>query len=257
MELRISVPELGQVWEVEWYAAAKDARNRSFAQASGCCGVKLNQHKVCSKCGEKQPYKTGKKIVKVGKDEVVVDARVLEDALSKLGEKGTMVVKKLLREVPVEAENRVESVVFLKPKEKGEIEYAECREALRGFVGVAEGVFRNNGYECVVDIVDDMIRVRRLVEQSQYNGEPEIEPCVVDTELLAMRRELLEGAVAEEHDFSQYRDSRVAAEEAVIEAVALGKPLPQFGEEVVVQKAENERERLKALLAAKKAGVER
>lgn len=231
---------------------ARQKRNRSYANASNCCGVELKQKKVCSGCGVEVDAKDSqRKIFKLGKESHLIDAQALKRITDELGEHEDVVFHTVLERLPSEFGERVDSVMWVLPGKKGERAYDELRTAIGAHNLVGKGVFRGNEFEVVLRAgADGVLRLYRLVEPSQFHEVPSVVVGDVgNPEVVAMASRLFGKSAVAEYDFGGFRDSRAKVEESLIESAVLGGEVPEVKSVSVAEEKDAERlARMKALL---------
>ncbi|MBR9700398.1 hypothetical protein GOV11_00865 [Candidatus Woesearchaeota archaeon] len=252
MEKTLCIEPLQKRFKVSVKDAYKQKRNRSYSNASPCHSAKLKQRKLCSVCdGDVETSSVVSKIIKIGKEEHLINAEALKRITEDLqGEE--IKIHTILEQIPEEAEDRFEGLSYALPVPKGEGDYALLRELLKGRVMVGTAVFRNNEFEIVLTVGDDgLVRIRKLVEQSQFYDTPIAEANIeIDGELVDLCNSVLSKKTEATYDFTKFRDARAEVEERIIEDVVLHGKQPEVlpRPKEVVQDATAEKERLKALL---------
>lgn len=248
------VEPLQKRFKVRVRNAYKQKRNRSLSNASNCCGAKLVQEKKCSVCeGVVQSSECTRKIVKIGKDEHLVNARALQDIRKRM-DGDEIRVHTVVSELPEEVQDRFGALLFGMPAKNGELEYRELVEVIGRRVCIGVMAERGNEFEVVVTVGrDGRLRVRKLVEQSQLYDVPDVPQSPIGGEVVALEQQVLEKACVASYDFGVFRDGRAELEEQLIEDVVLHGKRPDEQEELVqknVEKdAQQEVERLRALLS--------
>ena len=250
MEKDVFVEPLQKRFRVELKDANRAKRNRSYLNASDCCGAKLKQEKFCSVCNEKAAaYNCARKLVKIGKVEHLIDAAALEQATDALESMEDIRLHAFLKVRPAGAEDRFDALVYALPVKKLEGQYAELAAVLRGFVAVGEAVFRGNEFQVIVEVGDDgVVRIRKLVEEEQRYGVLPVELSCVNGEIVALERQLVEKRLVDGYDVTGFRDARAEIEERVIEEFVLNGKVPEVKKEVVQAREQDEVARLKALM---------
>lgn len=240
--------------------ANRDKRNRSYSNASPCCSktghpVKLRQEMKCAECGNDVDRKTcTHKVVKIGKEEHLIGADLLDGVLDQLEQVEEIRIHTIMEKEPEGANDRYDSLLYGTPAEKKAKDYKELVETLRGRVAVANGVFRNNEFQVLVTVGDDnVLRFRKLVEESQRYGfdEDAVASAMatpVPEQVIDIQRKILDKKKVEEFDVKQFKDSRAAMEEQIIEDIVVNGKVPEVKPVLVQAQEENEVERLKALL---------
>lgn len=253
VERTIRIDALQKAFTVGVRDAYKQKRNRSFSNASNCCGAKVKQKKLCSVCdGDVEVKECNRKIVKIGKEEHLMNADALKQITSNLAGQMEMNVHTFVEQLPTEAVDKFDSLAYLIPAKKKEGEYVELREVLKGRIGIGKAVFRGNEYEIVLTVGDDgMIRLRKMVEQGQLYDVPSVDvDAPMNSEIIELERQIVSKTTKDSYDFSTFRDTRAEAEEQMIEDVVLhGKQPDVQTVQKVVQKSDNdELARLKELM---------
>lgn len=253
MERRVYVEALQKAFSVKVKDASKSKRNRSYSTASNCCGSRVCMKKFCASCeSEVNATECTRKIVKVGKQEHLINAQALKQITEQLNENDEIRVHTFVEGMPQEALDRFDAMAYVLPTKK-EGEYVELREVLRGKTAIGTVVVRGNEYEVLLTVgEDDRIRMRRLVEQSQLYDVPEVmttaEP---NKQVVQIERQIIERKTVNGYDFTRFRDTRAETEERIIEDVVLHGKQPEVTEvaqETQRASAEEELERLKALM---------
>jgi len=250
MEKEILVEPLQKRFRVAVKDANKLARNRSYSNASNCCGTKLTQEKKCSTCNELvQSNECQRKIVKIGKEEHLIEATALAQCQESFAD-GGIVLHTFMDKRPEGSEDRFGGLVYASPSEKRDAEYDELRQVLGKKVAIGKGVFRNNEFQVLVEVGDDkVIRIRKLVEETQRYDVPEVPATMeLNAEIVELEKELVGKAVVEEFDVKAFRDTRSEMEEKVIEEFVLHGRVPEIKQEVKQEQEMSELERLKALV---------
>lgn len=252
----IYVEPLQKRFTVDVKDANKAKRNRSYASASDCCGSRVKQERRCSTCNAEVPTKTQRKIVKIGKDEHLIDASALQQAMNALDAIEEVKLHTFLKDMPEGSEDRFDALVYGLPSEKRGREYAELVAMLDNRVAVGNAVFRNNEFQVLVTAADGVLKIRKLVEESQRNDvdfesaqqvAAEMRPS---EELLAVENQILDKATTDSYDVTDFQDTRTQIEEQVVEEYVLNGKLPETPkhvESVQKQQEQDEIERLKAL----------
>lgn len=250
MEKEILVEPLQKRFRVSVKDANKLARNRSYSNASNCCGAKLAQEKKCSTCNEQvKSNECQRKIVMIGKEEHLIEATALKQCQESFSD-GGIVLHTFMDKRPEGAEDRFGSLVYASPSEKRDAEYDELRKVLGNRVAIGKGVFRNNEFQVIVEVGDDnMIRIRKLIEETQRYDKPEVPASMeLNAEIVELEKQIVGKAVVDEFDVKSFRDTRSQMEEKVIEEFVLNGTIPEVKQEVKQEKDTNELERLKALV---------
>ena len=256
MEKQILVEPLKKSFTISLKDANRQKRNRSYSNASDCCGVKLCQKKYCSTCDKE--LKSGdcqRKIVKIGKSEHLIDANALTQVQEQLEQMDELKVHTILDKLPKEAEDRRDSLVYALPSEKKEAQYKELATILKHKIAVGNGVFRNNEFQVLLSVGDDgIIRIWKLVEESQrYDFSPEaiaekLQKVQLNEEIVALEKQIIDKNTIDGFDVTQFRDSRAEFEERVIEDFVLHGKTPEIKPTINKEAQTNELERLKALM---------
>jgi hypothetical protein len=253
MERQIQVEALQKSFSVNVKDAVRKKRNRTFSNATNCCGSVVKQKKFCSVCdGDVTGEDFARKIVKLGKAEHLINAQALKQVQEAIKEKDTIKIHTIVHELPVGISDRHDSYVFVtEAKKVGD--FAELRELFRDFYGIGTASFGANEYEVVIWTgSDDRMRMNKLVEQGQLYDKPSADATgTYNEQIVEMERQILAKLAQSDYDFTQFRDTRAEAEEKMIEDVVLHGKQPEVAESVqaVVQKSDDEElERLKALM---------
>lgn len=250
MERDVVIEPLQKRFRIAVKDANRQRRNRSFANASDCCGVKLRQEKFCSSCNGKVGYgECKRKLVKIGKEEHLVDAAALQQATDALEGMEDIKLDSFLSRRPTGAEDRFDALIYAYPAKKHEAAYAELAAVLEGRTAVGTAVFRGNEFQVLVEVGDDgRVRVRKLVEEEQRYELQEIAKVAVNGQIVELERKILDKATVEDVDLSVFKDRRSEIEERIIEDVVLnGKAMPDVKKDVAKEKESDELARLKAL----------
>jgi hypothetical protein len=255
MERQILIEPLQKRFTVALKNANKEARNRYYPNASDCCGVKLKQEKFCSSCNAKvEGVETRRKIIKIGKAEHLIESKALKQVKESLEAMETLEIHTFLKELPANAEDRFDNLVYVLPVEKKLAQYSELIELLKGKVAVGKGVFNGNEYQFVVSVgSNNVIKLRKLVEQSQiYDINMDLVSEAVKTSLnpqiIALERQIIDRKLSTAFDISQFRDSRTEYEEKIIEEFVINGTVPEIKTEIAETQEQDELERLKALI---------
>lgn len=250
MEKEIFVEPLQKRFRIAVKDANKLARNRSYSNASNCCGAKLVQEKKCSTCNEiVKSNDCQRKIVMIGKEEHLIEASALKQCQESFAD-GGIVLHTFMDKRPEGSEDRFGGLVYASPSEKRDAEYDELRQVLGNKVAIGKGVFRNNEFQVIVEVGDDnVIRIRKLVEETQRYDKPEVPANMqLNEEILEIEKQLIDKAVVDKFDVTTFRDTRSQMEEKVIEEFVLHGRVPEIKQEVKQEAEVNELERLKALV---------
>jgi non-homologous end joining protein Ku len=191
--------------------------------------------------------------VKIGKEEHLIGADALEQVSESL-DREQLNVGVFLSEMPKGASDRVQGVMYAFPVDKKEAQYKELAELLKGRVAVAKGVVRNNELQMLLTVGDDgVIRFTQLVEESQrYPFSPQeiaqkLEKASLNPQVIAVEQKILDKKTADSYDVTEFRDSRLAREEKVIEEYVLNGTVPEIVKEVRQAEEQDELARLQAL----------
>jgi hypothetical protein len=261
MERNIYIEPLGKLFAVELKDANRDRRNRSYSNAAPCCStaenpVKLKQEMQCAQCGNAVDRKgCTHKIVDIAKKSYLISAALLDQVQEQMEMMEKITVQAVLAKEPDGAADRYDSLVYVLPVEKRATEYVELLALLKGRVGVGKGVFRSNEFQILVTVGDDgVIRLRKLVEEQQHNvvSLPELS-VQVNQKIIELENAILDRKeTVASFDLTQFRDSRVAEEERIIEDVVLHGKVPDVAPMVAMQQRveADEVERLRVLLEA-------
>lgn len=249
MERTWVLEPLKKRFTVDMKAANRDKRNRSFSNASSCCEAKLKIVKRCSGCdNEVSAADCTHKLVKIGKEEHLIDGATLKGIMP---EEGEIVFDTVLDELPKGTDDWFAKLDFAAPAKKHEAEYAELAEILKGRYAIGKGVFRNNEFQVVATTGSDgIIRSRRLIDGDQRNEKPNIsELPEPNNQIVGVENQILGKSAVDGFDFNQFRDTRVEQEEKVIEDFVLhGKKPSKVVQEVKARVESDELERLKSLM---------
>lgn len=252
-ERTIKVEVLNKTFGVGLMPVAKAKRNRSWLNASDCCGVKLQQDKKCTACQkEVKATECQRKIVKVGKEEYLVKAEDIDNALESMESQEELVIHTFLPKLPENIQDRVDGIDYMAPIEKKEKDYKELQALLKGRFAVGKIVIRSNEYEVIVSVgTDGVIRMQKLVEQTQLYDKPTIsmDNVSLSEEIISLECSIIEKKMKSEYNFTEFKDTRSKVEEDIIEQVVLHGEVPQIVvKKVEIQKENDEVARLKALL---------
>lgn len=253
MERDIVIEALGNKrFKVELKDANRATMNRSYPNASDCCGVKLKQEKFCSSCMKKVEGTPARKLVKLGKSEYLIDAAALDNAMEQLEQMDAITVTAFVEEIPA-VEDRYDALLYGLPAEKRGSEYRELVEILKGRTAIGKGVFRNNEFQVLLEVGNDgCIRIRKLVEESRrydiaFDSVQIALKSPVNEQVVELEKQIIGKKSVKEFDFSEFKDTRAKIEEQVIEDFVLHGKVPQVTV-VQEQKDENELARLQSLL---------
>jgi len=253
MERTIQIDALNKPFKVEVKDAVKGQRNRSFSNATNCCGKVVKQKKFCSVCdGDVTGQDFQRKIVKIGKSEHLIDAQALKQVSDRIKGEDIIKVHTIVSELPDDVSDRMDSFVWITAGKKVN-DYAELKELFTDVYGIGTAGFRGNEYEVVLMTGGDgRVRCVKLVEQSQIYDKPDNDVVgQYNEQIVAMEKDILGKKAIDKYDFSQFRDTRAEQEETMIENVVIHGIQPDVVEtmKVVTQKSdEEELERLKALM---------
>lgn len=249
MERTWVMEPLQKRFQVDMRAASRDKRNRSFSNASPCCNKKLKQQMFCVECDKEVARGDCKhKLVKVGKEEHIIDGDTLKGIMP---EEGEIVFHSVMDELPTGMEDWFAKLDFASPAKKHEADYAELAEILKGRYAIGKGVFRNNEFQVVATTGNDgIIRSRRLIDGDQRNEKPSLEDVPEPNgQIVDVEKQILGKKAIKEFDLTDFKDSRIEQEEKVIEDFVLhGKKPELVVQEVKQAKETDELERLKALM---------
>jgi hypothetical protein len=190
-----------------------------------------------------------RKLVKVGKEEHLIDAAVLDAALEQFGDAEEIVLHTFLDKLPEGAEDLYDALVFGLPVEKKESQYAELCAVLNGRVAVGKGVFRNNEFQVIVTVgTDGLLRLRKLVDPSQKYGVEFVMPSVqMNAQIVALENKIIDKKMVSAFDVSQFRDSRGVVEEQIITELVLHGKVECVKPVLRESQEQDELARLKAL----------
>lgn len=255
MKKVIYIEKLQKRFPVDVRFVAKDATSRSFATASDCCGVRVNQKKFCSACSkEVKATEAKRKIVSLHKEDFLIDAAQLKDVVDALDEREEIVVKAVMSKeaLPDDVEDRFGKMMKVIPVAKREGEYAELSALLRSCVGIASAVINGNEFEVLVYAgKDGVLRMRLLIDDEMHHEMPAVELAMdkVSEPILALEQRILQKAQVSEWDFSAHKNKRREMEEVLIErAIVKGEvPSPLPLETLTKEKEKDELARLKVL----------
>lgn len=254
MEKTIFVEPLQKYFKVSIKEANKQKRNRSFSNASDCCGVVLKQEKFCSGCNEKITETPSRKIIKIGKQEHLIDAQALKQVQEQLESCEDIKIHTFLNKLPSNAVDRFESLVYTYPAVKKEAQYKELTEILKNRFAIGTGVFRNNEFQVILSVGNDgILRIRKLVEESQrydFDSEEVVASFInteVNPQVLEIENSILDKQMKDDFDLTSFKDMRTAYEEQIIEDFVINGKIPEIKTKVAEQQAVDELERLKAL----------
>lgn len=255
MEREVVIEPLGSKrFKLELKDANRATLSRSYANASDCCGVKLKQEKFCSGCRKPVEGTPQRKLVKIGKEEHLIEAAALDGAMEQLERMDSIVITSFLKALPEEVEDRFDALIYGLPAEKKSADYKELVELLEGNVAIGHGVFRNNEFQVLLTVgKDGIVRLRKLVEESRRYGisDEAVRKALaseVNGQIIELERQIVAKKAIESFDFSTFKDTRAVIEEKVIEDFVLNGKVPEV-RVVEEQQATSEIERLKALLS--------
>ena len=255
-ERTIRIEALKKSFSIGVKDAYKQKRNRSFSNASNCCGSALKQKKLCSSCEQDiSATECERKIIKLGKEEHLIDAQALKQITEKLAEQEEIVIHTFVEELSQDAQDRYEGLSFITPIAKKQSDYIELREILKGRVAIGRAVFRSNEYEVLISVgTDNRIRVRKLIEQGQLYDLPDATiDAPINQQIVGIEKQILAKATINGYDFAQFRDTRAETEEKIIEDMILHGKQPVISEvaKEVTHKTDNEElARLQELMGA-------
>lgn len=237
-----------EVIQVNGVATHKEARNRSLANASDCCGVPLKQEKRCGKCNEAVIGKPQRKIFKVGKQEYLITTAA-EEAAKDLGA-NKVVVERFInkKDLPSDVIARIEKGKWIVPEDKYEQKFANALQLFNDErVGIGKVIDRDNEYECFILRKGNALEVEMLCDPSQVNECPSVELPQANAQVAELLQKIAQKNTVEHHEFN-HRDARLArTEELLREVVTTGK-VPDIQQRVAEKQEGDEVERLKALL---------
>lgn len=256
MDKTIVVEPLQKQFVVSVKDANKASRNRSYSTASNCCGSKLSQEMKCSSCDAVvQRRDCSRKIVKIGKEEHLIDANTLKQVQEQLEQMEELKLHTFMKQEPQGAQDRYDGLVYAKPATKKEAHYKELAQILQGRVAIGTAVFRSNEFQVLVTVGDDgVIRIRKMVSESQrYEFSPaQVQEAIanahVNEQIVEMERQILDKHTKDSFDVTQFEDTRTEIEEKIIEDYVLHGKEPEVPKQVMEQQQDNELERLKALM---------
>ena len=233
------------------------------ANATDCCGVKVNEHKFCSKCNEKVSGKMKRKLIDIGKirdkdgNIPMIDVSLLDDIKKQLDDVSEVRVSQFTKDLPEQAMERFERLMKAGIVDKKLDDYKELQELLRGRYGVGMGNFGGCQRKVILYLDQQgVISMRKLTSDDQqvsFDAEEVLTRLAgvkIDQELIEIEKQIIEQNLKPITDFG-YKDMRVAMEEELIEKVLSGEQPTPVVPRLKEQKAENEKDRLKRLLASK------
>jgi hypothetical protein len=270
MERLIWVDPLKKHFAIELRDANKAKRNRSYSQASDCCGALLREEMHCRKCNEVVSGRQKRKLVKVGKEMVPIDAEVMQTAIEQLEGMEAMSFTKVAQVLPTSLGDWQEGLLYALPVEKKEGQYRELGELLGFDYGKEElsatpmfmlgtGVVRNNSFKLLLSVGDDgVIRCRKFVESSQRSEidaggvQESVKGSSVSRQVVEVERHILEKVQLQDiecvrKEVEQFRDVRVEVEEEIIRQVVMTGKAPEVKLKVEEKQEGDELARLKEL----------
>jgi len=259
----IYVESLEKGFSLDLKSIDREAKTKSYPQSSDCCGNKLNRKEFCSKCNEQVLGKTKRKLVDVSKIRLpdgsipMVDVSLLDEIKKQLDDVSEVRVSQFTKELPADASERYERMMKAGIVDKKLNDYKEMQELLRGRYGVGMGNFGGCQRKVILYLdAQGVICMRKLTSDDQqvaFDSEEvltRLASVKIDQELLDIEKQIVDQATKPLTDVG-YKDMRVAMEEELIEKVLSGEQPTPVAPKLQEQKVENEKDRLKRLLAAK------
>ena len=248
---QIYIEPIQTTYDVKFKDANKQKRNRTFSNASPCCNALLKQEKRCSDCNEIVATADCKhKIITISKQQYLIDSAVLQQIQDNLSAEADKVkIHSFLSELPAQAEDYYDSLVYVLPVPKKEQHYAELSAILKDKYAVGTAVLRNNEYQVILSVGDDnCIRLRKLIDASQRYDivfeQPNTEPR---SQIINLSNQIISKKLKDSYDFSAFKDSRSEYEEKVIEEYVVNGKMPELAK-IQTQSASDDLARLQALL---------
>jgi hypothetical protein len=213
--------------------------------------VKVNERKFCSQCNE-PVSKTSRKIIKIGKEEKLIDAALLANVLEQLEAVEEIHITQVSDTLPSEVERRYERLLYGDVVKKKEEDYATLRAYLGEGYGYGYGVFGHNKFGIVAHVEGPVIMLRKLMDESQLvdiDAERIAKQTTqqVDPELIELGRQAIDRVKVQQPDFTQFKDERLDMEEQLIEQLIDGK-LPELKPAVTEKLVEDKKAKLRKLL---------
>lgn len=256
MEKKIYIAPLQKSFTIDLKDANRQKRNKSYSNASPCCNVALKQEKKCGVCATViQTSEVTQKIVKIGKEEYLIDADALKSVQDELASiENEITVTSFIKQKPSELEDKYDGLVFALPAKKNEEQYAELAKILKGRCAIGTAIIRSNEYQVVLEVGnDDVIRMRKLVEPSQmYDINKELATKVVNStpvneQIIELENKIIDKNTIDDYDFEQFQDRRSEYEERIIEEYVLHGRKPETTPSIRQEQQVDELERLKQL----------
>ena len=267
---QIYVAPLQKEFTVEVDTANRKAKSTSYRSACSCAEVttstkgkkvvlgKFRQEMRCEKCNvEKSASTDTRKIVKVGTDELLIDASAIASAQQALEAIENVKLHTFLNKKPTGTEDRIESLIYDFPADKKAKHYAELAKLLKGRWAIGNGVFGKNEYQVLATCGDDdVVRFWTLVEE-RNRKDHNFEECAsvvnginLPEQVVALENELLDKATVDDYDLTKFVDTRTEVEQNVIEDFVVNGKLPEAPPtaQIEEEQAEDEVARLKALM---------
>lgn len=263
VERMIWISQLEKGFSVDLKQIDREAKTKYYPSATDCCSAKVNRKDFCSRCGELSNGKTHRKIVDVSKIRLpdgsipMVDVSLLDEIKKQLDDVSEVRVSQFTKELPADASERYERMMKAGIVDKKLNDYKEMQELLRGRYGVGMGNFGGCQRKVILYLdAQGVICMRKLTSDDQqvaFDSEEvltRLASVKIDQELLDIEKQIVDQATKPLTDVS-YKDMRVAMEEELIEKVLSGEQPTPIAPKLQEQKVENEKDRLKRLLAAK------
>jgi hypothetical protein len=241
-------------FSVDIKPAERAQRNRYYANATDCCGSRVQERKVCSHC-EQSVTATSRKIVKIGKEEKLINTELLNKVLEEVEVLEEIHIDQVAEEVPADVERRFERLLYGDVVKKKEEDYATLRAYLGDKVGFGYGVFGHNKFGIMLKFEGAVLFIRKLMDEGQLvdiDAERIAKQTTkkVDPELVELGKQAVEAVKVQQPDISRYKDDRIELEQQLIEQLVDGK-LPELIPSVTEKIVEDRKEKLKRLLAVK------
>jgi len=255
MERTVYDEQLDVRFKVDVKDVAKQRKGITFSNASNCCGEPLAIVKQCSKCKvAADATQCTHKLWKKGKVSVLVPVEKLEQIDEAQEQVEELRITASLSRLPDGFFERVGSSVKLLPVKKGEADYALfCERFKAASFAVGTGLFRGSQFEFVAWLGEDgAVRLTKLVEQAQfYEAASEaLHLPAIDGEVGEMVASLVQKMAKTDYDFTQFSDNGIKMKQDLIERIALGEEIQEFKPQIVEQRKDDMKARLKARLEA-------
>jgi len=246
--------------------AFRAAKNVSYALATPCCSkadhpVRRKQQYVCEECKNEVDTKScTHKIVEIGKEEALIDAKLLEQIKEQIESRQEITISEFLDEEPSDMKDRIEDTKYLDVVKKGDAQYAELAKVLKGKVAFGRGSFGGNDKAIAMQVKPSgVIAMYMLADETQRVDfdDSKVKKAMeakVPESLVDLQKKLIDKRQKEHpFDFDGYMeeniDTRIKMEQDLIEQAILNGAVPQFVAPVVEEKkVQDEEARLKALL---------